>query len=96
MTEIIFRIEGEKIIEIIEKLNEEIYDNGGDEEFTYFDFRTNGTSAIINFMGNYQMWHSDEDEREYNDDKDEYESLEQYLRREAKEIINQISSIKLL
>lgn len=82
----------------IEKLNDEIYgflneDYG--ETFLTFELCTDGNSIIIKFMENHQLWFSYEDEREFYEKANEYEPLEQYLRREAQKIIDQISSIKL-
>ena len=85
-------------LEAVEKLNEKVYDyfEGFGLSFPLLDLQTDGFSIIINFMGQHQLWFSDEDEREYtNEEENEYESLEQYLRREAQKIINQISGIKL-
>lgn len=85
-------------LKAVEQLNEEIYDyfEGFGLSFPLFDLQTDGFSIIIKFMGNHQLWFSDEDEREYtNEEEDEYESLEKYLRRESQKIINQISGIKL-
>lgn len=82
----------------VEKLNGEVYDYFESFGLTFplFELRTDGFSIIIKFMGQHQLWDSDEDEREYtNEEDDEYEPLEGYLRREAQEIINQISGLKL-
>lgn len=84
-------------LKAVEQLNEEIYDyfEGFGLSFPLFDLKTDGFVIIIDFMGYLQLWNSDEDEREFYEEANEYESLEQYLRREAQEIINQISGIKL-
>lgn len=83
--------------EVVEKLNQETYEyfEGCGLYLHLFELRTDGFSIIINFMGQHQLWCSDNDEREYvNEEADEYESLEQYLRRESQKIINQINGIK--
>ena len=46
-------------------------------------------------MGNYQLWTSEDDERNYDEDKDDYEPFEPYLRRETQRMINQIGGIKI-
>ncbi len=82
----------------VEKLNQEVYEyfERYGLSFPLFELKTDGFSIIINFMGQHRLWSSDEDEREYiNEEADEYEPLEQYLRREAQEIINQISGMEL-
>ena len=85
-------------LEAISKLNLEIYEEFEQFgfSFTIFELHTNGGDIIINFMGTLQLWHADEDEREFDEDKNEWEPLEEYLRKEAQEIINQIAIIKLL
>lgn len=87
---------GDAII-VVEELNQEIYDYFEKYGLTFplFELKTDGFSVIINFMGQHRLWCSDEDEREYHEETDEYESLEEYLRRESQKIITQISGIKL-
>lgn len=100
-----------KALEAVEKLNGEIYDffegcrpsnpdinlhYNYENRIPFFDLHTDGDSTIINFIGSYQLWMSDEDEREYDEKAEEYEPLEQFLRIEAQKIIDQLSQIKLL
>lgn len=93
----------------IEKLNSEIYDlfeknDRGipqdnlcyEDLLPLFKLCTDGNCAMVDFMGGYQLWFSDEDEREFFDDEDEYEPIEQFLRREAQKIIDQPCQIKLI
>jgi len=86
-----------EIIEIVEKINGEVFEHLERFGLTYpfFELRTDGFSIIIIFMGYHRIWFSDEDEREFDEDKNEYEPLERYLRREAQKIIDQINGIKL-
>lgn len=85
-------------LEVIENINDEICDilneNYG-ENFLVLELCTDGNSVIINFMGRHQLWFSDEDERDFYEETNEYEPLEKYLRRRAQKIIDQISTIKL-
>ena len=85
-------------IETIKVLHDEICD--AFEEFGFlfpiFELHTDGNGILIMFMNSIQLWYSDDDEREYNEEKDEYESLEGYLRREAQKIIDQIAVLKLV
>lgn len=85
-------------IEVVEKLNQKIYDYFESYGLTYplLELSTDGFSIIIDFMGQHRLWFSEEDEREFNEETNEYELLEVYLRRETQEIINQIGGIKLL
>jgi hypothetical protein len=84
-------------LKAVSDLNQEVYDYFESYGLTLslFELRTNGISIIINFMGQYRLWFSDEDEREYCEETDEYEPIEQYLRRESQKIITQIGKIKL-
>jgi len=87
------------ITEIVEELNIEIFEKLGEKihgnypfEFMYF---TNGIFEIIEFLG-MQIWNSDNDEREYinvNTPAEDYEPLEDFLRREATKICKMISEL---
>jgi len=91
-------------IQTVEKLNNELkehaYEENKDNHFLYeyapFDLTTDGEHIIISLFDNFQLWFNEEDERKYIDEEaDEYEPLEGFLRREAQKIIDQISRIKL-
>ena len=42
-------------------------------------FASNGDACVIDFLGQ-QIWNSEDDEREYDDDKDDYkESIEKFV-----------------
>ena len=83
--------------EAVEKLNEILseflFEKYGDDEFPIFELQTNGTFIIITFM-DYRIWFLDEDERYFNEEKDEFEPLEGYLKKEAQKLIDRISSLK--
>lgn len=86
-------------LEAVEKINQRIYSTFEVKygmSFPILELQTDGFSIIIKFMGNHQLWFSDEDKRKFFEEANKYEPLEQYLRREAQEIIGQISGIKLL
>ncbi len=88
----------EEALNAVENINQEIYDFLEKEygiRFPILNLETDGFSILITFMGNYVLWFSEEDEREFNANKNEYEPLEQYLRREAQKLIDQIGSIKI-
>ncbi len=77
----------EEALKAVEKLNREIPDS--------FELHTDGYSIVIMFISNFQLWCSDDDEREFNENKNEYEPLEGYLRKEVQKAINQIGKLKL-
>ena len=84
-------------IEVVYKLNPDLSDDQL-ETFGYnplwFELHTNGDCVAIEFLG-YPIWSSENDEREYLDDKDDYESLEDFLRREANKLLDVIRSIEI-
>lgn len=57
------------------------------------EFMSNGYGFCIEFLG-LQIWNSEDDQREYDDEKDNYvESLESYIH---KEMINVLSDLELI
>ena len=86
-----------EVIEIVDKLNPELSDDML-ETFGYnpfgFELHTNGDCVAIEFLG-YPIWSSENDEREYDDEKDDYKPLEEFLRREANKLLDVIRSIKI-
>ncbi len=83
----------EEIIDIISKLNMEIWEAIGLEyEGAVFEYKSVGYTSLVEFLGN-RIWFEDEDEREFQGDLDDYEPLEPYLRREAKKVIESLNKI---
>jgi len=85
-------------IETVGKLNQEIYDLLGEnygETLPIFELQTDGFLMIITFVEGFKLWFSGEDDREFYEDKNEYEPLEVYLRRESQKIVNIISHINM-
>jgi len=82
------------IIFIIEKLNTEMHASGQFDDLEFLEYRSNGYSEIILFVGQ-RIWSSEDDERIYNDDDDSYEDLEIFLRRRVNILISAFSTIKL-
>lgn len=87
-------MKSQEIIDIISKLNDEIY-KITKNEYIYFNYITNRLVDIIEFL-DYPIWNSEIDERKYlNDNNDTQEDLETYLRREVNNFIKDIRKIKL-
>ena len=88
-------------IKIIEKtiltVNEEMYDIFGDEfgdgELPRCSFRTDGYCQLITF-GNLNVWDSENDERPWNDDKDEPEPIDEYVFRIINYYCQKVGKIK--
>lgn len=61
------------------------------EETFYFyllEFMSNGENCTIEYMG-IQIWNSEDDQREYDDEKDDYvESIQSYVKKEMKNILS--------
>jgi hypothetical protein len=58
------------------------------------EFYSDGNSYCIEFLG-IQIWNSDDDEREYDDDKDDYaESISAYVYRTMVETITDLDLVK--
>jgi hypothetical protein len=82
------------IVAIVSQLNGEIFEKLG-EEFDAFDAKFNGTSSVVDFLGN-RVWFSEEDERTYDEASDSYEPLIDFLRRSAAEESAKIAEIAAL
>ena len=75
-------------IKLIAELNEF---NDSDEYF--FSYHTNGFVDIINF-NETMIWNSEWDEREYIEEKDEYEPLLPYIKKSFNRYLDEISLLK--
>jgi len=90
-SQIISEIVEELNIEIFEKLGEKIH---GDYPFEFM-YVTNGMAEGVEFLG-ITIWNSEDDGREYineNTPAEDYEPLEDFLRREATKICKMISEL---
>jgi hypothetical protein len=83
-----------EIIELVDKLQWEIYDTTNEEQYLFITVSFSNGNCLIEFLG-LLIWYSDDDMREYDDDLDEYEPLEGYLRREINKEMEKLSKIKL-
>lgn len=79
-------------IEIINELNADLYDRVKyvQEGFSY---TTDGYCDQISFNGMH-LWSSEMDDREYDEDKYEYEPLLPFLKREFNKVIDDLYSLK--
>ena len=85
-------------INAVRKINEEIYEQTEEEDgFCPIEglvFKTNGFGLVIKFFGD-QIWNDEDSERKYDEEKDEDEPMEGFLRREVMRIVNEVGKIKL-
>ena len=83
----------EMVFDLNEKIPEEFFLERSDCQF---EFHSNGCSNIITF-GNIYIWGDDDDPREYDDEKDDYNiSIKNYVIKEFNRIILSLSNIKFI
>ena len=80
-------------IKIIEELNAELDDRFGEVEFG-FEYSTNGYVDIISF-NSAPLWNSELDDREWIEEKNEYEPFEPYIRKVFNNYIDKMYLLKL-
>jgi hypothetical protein len=83
----------DEFLEIVDNLNSELYDKY-EEETHFFSYRTNGHHDMILFDEEI-IWTDDWDDREFNEETDNYEPLEPYIKKLFNEYIEKISRLKL-
>lgn len=83
-------MEVEEVLEVVRKLNDEINENLEEASATfYFGMDTDGYSSVVTFMG-INIWSSEDDERDFVDNINEYEPLIDYLKFEANKMIENL------
>jgi len=87
-------IEIDKLCEVVEKINNEIYDLGLELNSPYMELHFNGWAEIIKFLGEV-IWSSEDEGREYFYSIDNYEPIEGYLRREVNKLLIELKDIVL-
>jgi len=84
-------------LEIINELNEELCEKVNNEierlSSRDFNYSTNGYIDIINF-GEIMIWNSEMDEREWIEDKNDYEPFKPFIKRMYNEEIEKLQLIK--
>jgi len=94
----VFSTENKDAIEAINavrRINEEIYDQIEEDEGFQLEFLTNGFCSGIKFLGDI-IWNEDDNERKYDEEEDEYEPMEGFLRRQINEILKKTANIEVL
>jgi hypothetical protein len=80
------------IRQIVQELNEELYDDFSEETYL-FSYTTIGYIGTISFSG-ITLWHSEDDEREFFEDVNDYEPMKAFLRRECNMLIDRLYGLK--
>ena len=90
------------IIEIVSNLNREIEDMMWGEEkiqppywTPIVEFKTDGYVQCIEFLGEY-LWDSDNDPRKFDEDTDQYEDLEVFIRREIAKLLEGLKKVNIV
>lgn len=84
-----------EFLEAIDDLNQEIYEKFGDN-YHYerqFNYTTDGYVDIVNF-GEIMIWNSEMDEREWIEEKNDYEPLKPFLKRMLLQEIDKLIEVK--
>lgn len=81
-------------IEVVKELNTELYEKFGEVE-KVFEYSTTGFVDAISFNG-AMLWDSEMEVREWNEEKNDYEPFEPFIRRIFNEYIDKMQSLKFL
>ena len=86
-------------VKMVDRLNSDLYDNDATEKFCEnyglsFGYTTDGFVNVITIM-DFMLWNDDNEDREYNEETDEWEPLEPFIRRKFAELVQEISLMKL-
>jgi hypothetical protein len=80
--------EPEQILQIVTKINEERYD---EVLSTFFSlcFKSDGVSSVVEFLGS-PIWSSEDDCRAFDEKTNEFEPLENYLKKEMNKLVEEL------
>ena len=80
-------------IQIVSKLNDEIYDMAPNADAVLY-YITDGITEEITFLGK-TIWDDELDQREIIEESGDYEPLDKFLRREINRVISELYKIRL-
>ena len=81
-----------KAIDVCGELNEVLFDHDNDNN-RYFSVTTTGGITFIKFDDEV-LWRDDEDERDFNEEKNEYSDLYQHICRKFNEYVDELITYK--
>jgi hypothetical protein len=84
-------MDDQEIMDVISLINEEISALTDDMDL-YLNFSTNGFAGIIS-LGDFQLWCSEDDDREFNEETNSYEPLLGYLCKKIQDLSNTLIKI---
>ena len=73
------------IAEIVGNLNELFFTRTNNFNFSPFELRYDGSCHIVKYMG-LSIWDDDNEPRYFDEDKNEYEPLEDYIMKRALQV----------
>lgn len=82
-----------KLVEIVNVLEQDVYEKTEGVEYFNFEVVTNGFATMVNFIG-LTIWNSEGDDREYYEETDSYEPMEKHLRRVLNNELDKLRNIK--
>lgn len=82
----------EEIYKVVEKINEKYFENLSEDRLYYLEIRTNGYGTKVVFMNN-TLWKDYDDEREWIEEKNDYEPIEEYLKNKIIEILQPMFNV---
>ena len=80
--------------EIIDKLNSSIYNDDENEFYHYFVYEYAGFVDVIKF-DEQVLWHSEDDDREFNEDENDWEPMVPFIIKKFKEYRDELNSFKI-
>lgn len=80
-------------LKAVNNLNEELYERFGETESTFI-YWTNGFVDCIKF-GEIWLWNSEDDGRDWLEDKNDYEPFEPFIKRTFNKEVEKLAKLKL-
>ena len=78
--------------EIVNELNCDLYEKHSETDYN-FNYRTNGFVEVISF-DDFVLWNSEEDERSYDEQKNEYEDMISFIKKKFNEFADKLQKLK--
>ena len=82
------------IIEMIVKLNENFGYPEDNEEIVFYEFHTEGLNQRITFLG-IKIWDDNNEEREFIENINDYEPLYDFIIKQTKKILKEITKTNI-
>jgi hypothetical protein len=83
------------IEDIVWLINNDLYNKIKDDDlYSLASLHSDGGTRLVKFLG-VRIWDSEDDLREWDDIKDDYEPLEPYLRKEMNKVLDKLRGVVL-